>query len=168
MGSKWTSSLESTRPPDGSTRFVLVGARRVFASSTNTCYLSGRHHCFSHRSHPGCLDRELVEAVSEAFSGGNCGCLSPPRWLLERWHYFCCKTYQGKEQMQEEDLWCSGPSISSYNKSFPPWIYLDYSPLGVTSFVSLYQPLGCPVCSWDRVVSSGETVEICVSSSFRM
>ena len=59
--------MESTRPPDESTRFVLVGARRVFASSTNTCYLSGRHLCSSHRSHPGCLDRELVEAVSEAF-----------------------------------------------------------------------------------------------------
>ena len=75
MGSKWSSSMESTRPPDESTRFVLVGARRVFASSTNTCYLSGRHPYSSHRSHPGCLDRELMEAVSEAFSGGNCGCL---------------------------------------------------------------------------------------------
>ena len=106
MGSKWTSSLESTRPPDGSTRFVLVGARRVFASSTNTCYLSGHHHCSSHHSHPGCLGGELVEAVSEAFSGGDCGCL--PRWLLERWHCFCCKIYQGEEQVQEEDLRCSG------------------------------------------------------------
>ena len=70
MGSKWSSSLESTRPPDESTRFVLVGANRVFASSINTCYLSGRHLCSSHRSHPGCLDRELVEAVSEAFQVG--------------------------------------------------------------------------------------------------
>ena len=67
--------MESTRPPDEGTRFVLVGARRVFASSTNTCYLSGRHLYSSHCSHRGCLDRELVEAVSEAFSGGNCGCL---------------------------------------------------------------------------------------------
>ena len=55
MGSKWSSSMESTQPPDESTRFVLVGARRVFASSTNTCYLSGRHLCSSHHSHPGCL-----------------------------------------------------------------------------------------------------------------
>ena len=91
MGSKWSSSLESTRPPDGSTRFVILGTRRVFASSTNTCYLLGCRSCSSHRSHPGCLDRELVEAVSEAFSGGDCGCL--PRWLLERWHYFCAKIY---------------------------------------------------------------------------
>ena len=74
MGSKWTSSLESTRPPDGSTRFVLVGARRVFASSTNTCSLSGRHLCFSHRSHPGCLGGLMVETVSEALSDGNYGC----------------------------------------------------------------------------------------------
>ena len=105
MVSKWSSSLESTRPPDGSTRFVILGTRRVFASSTNTCYLSGCRSCSSHRSHPGCLDRELVEAVSEAFSGGDCGCL--PRWLLERWHCFCAKTYQGEEQVQEEDLRCS-------------------------------------------------------------
>jgi len=76
MGSKWSSSLESTRPPDESSRFVLVGARRVFASSKNTCYLHGCHHCFSQRSHPGRLapDGLMVEAVSEAFSGGNCGC----------------------------------------------------------------------------------------------
>ena len=65
--------MESTRPPDESARFVLVGARRVFASSTNTCYLSGHHLCFSHRSHPGRLGGLVVEAMSEAFSGGNCG-----------------------------------------------------------------------------------------------
>ena len=67
MCSKWSSSLESTQPPDGSSRFFFVGSRRVFASSTNTCFLSGCRLCSSHRSHPGCLDRELVEAVSEAF-----------------------------------------------------------------------------------------------------
>ena len=61
--------MESTGPPDESTRLVLVGVRRVFASSTNTCYLSGRHRCSSHRSHPGCLAPGglKVEAVSEAF-----------------------------------------------------------------------------------------------------
>ena len=75
MVSKWSSSLESTRPPDESTRFVLVGARRVFETSTNTCFLSGRCLCSSHRSHPGCFCGKLVEAVSEAFSCGNCGCL---------------------------------------------------------------------------------------------
>ena len=68
IGSKWSSSLESTRHPDESTRFILVGARRVFASSTDTCYLSGRHLCFSHRSHPGCLGGLMVEAVSKAFA----------------------------------------------------------------------------------------------------
>ena len=69
MFSKWSSSLETTRPPDESTRFILVGARRVFASCTNTCYLSGRNLCFSHRSHPGRLAPGglMVEAVSEAF-----------------------------------------------------------------------------------------------------
>ena len=70
MVSKWSSSLESTRPPNESSRSNLVGARRVFESSKNTCYLRGRHPCFSHRSHfghlaPGGL---TVEAVSEAFA----------------------------------------------------------------------------------------------------
>ena len=69
MGSKWSSSLESTRPPDESSRFILVGARRVFVSSKNTCYLYGSRPCFSHRSHPGHLAPGglMVEAVSEAF-----------------------------------------------------------------------------------------------------
>jgi len=41
----------------------------VFASSKNTCYLCGRHPCFSHRSHLGHLAPGglKVEAVSEAF-----------------------------------------------------------------------------------------------------
>jgi len=64
--------------------------------------------------------------------------------------------------MQEEDLRCSWPRISSYNKSFPPWMCMDCSLLGVRSFVSLYQPLDYFPCSLDRVISSGEAVEICV------
>ena len=70
MSSKWSSSLESTRPPDESTRFILVGARRVFASSTNTCYLPGRRPCFSRLIHSGRLvpGGLMVEAVSEAFA----------------------------------------------------------------------------------------------------
>ena len=139
MVSKWSSSLESTRPPDGSTRFVLVGARRVFASSTNACYLSCRHLCSSHCSHPGCLDRELVEAVSEAFSGGDCGCL--PRWLLERWHYFCCKTYQGEEQMQEEDLRCSGSIHIFLQQAFSSLNVFGLLPFGSNKlciFVSVF------------------------------
>jgi len=106
MGSKWSSSLESTRPPDESTRFILVGARRVFASSTNTCYLLGRHLCFAHRSHPSCHSGAGGSCVRSLFGWELW--LFPPRWLLERWHCFCCKTYQGEEQVQEEDLRCSG------------------------------------------------------------
>ena len=102
MISKWSSLLESTRPPDESTRFVPV-----FASSTNT-FLSGCRLCSSYRSHPSCFCGELVEAVSEAFFGWELWLSPPPRWLLERWHCFCCKMYQGEEQVQEEDLRCSG------------------------------------------------------------
>ena len=70
MGSKWSSLLESTRPPDESSQFVLIGARRVFAGSKNSCYLSGRRPCFSRlinssRLVPGGL---MVEAISEAFA----------------------------------------------------------------------------------------------------
>ena len=70
MGSKWSSLLESTRPPDESSQFVLIGARRVFAGSKNSCYLSGRRPCFSRlinssRLVPG---GQMVEAVSEAFT----------------------------------------------------------------------------------------------------
>ena len=70
MGSKWSSSLESTRPPDGSSRFVFVGARRVFVSSKNTCYLHGCRPCFSRLIHPGRLAPGglMVEAVLEAFA----------------------------------------------------------------------------------------------------
>ena len=70
MGSKWSSSLESTRPPNESSRSNLVGSRRVFACSKNTCYLRGRHPCFSHRSHLGHLAPGglTVEAVLEAFA----------------------------------------------------------------------------------------------------
>ena len=39
MAFEWRSSLESTRPPDISSRCVLVDARRVFTSSKNICYL---------------------------------------------------------------------------------------------------------------------------------
>ena len=70
MSSKWSSSRESTRPPNGSSRFVFVGARRVFASNKNTCYLRGRRPCFSRLIHPGRLvpGGLMVEAVSEAFA----------------------------------------------------------------------------------------------------
>ena len=167
MVSKWSSSLESTRPPDGSTRFVILGTRRVFASSTNTCYLSGRHPCSSHCSHPSCLDRELVEAVSEAFFLWELW-LSPPDGLWRDGIVFVAKYIREKNRCKKRICDVLDPSISSYNKPFPPWMYLGYSPLGVTSFVSLYQPLGCLLCSWDRVVSSGENVQIFVFSYFGM
>ena len=70
MGSKWSSSLESTQPPDGSSRLAFVGARRVFASRKKTCYVHGRRPCFLHRSHPDRLAPGglMVEAVSEDFA----------------------------------------------------------------------------------------------------
>ena len=80
---------------DESTRFILVGVRRVFVSSTNTCYLSGRHPCSSHRSHPGCLDRELVEAMSEAFFGWELW-LSPPLMASGEMALFLLQNVSGR------------------------------------------------------------------------
>ena len=111
--------MESTQPPDESTRFVLDGARRVFASSTNTCYLSSHHLCSSHRSHPGCLDRELVEAVSEAFFGGNCGCY-PVDGFLRDDIVFVAKHIRERSRCKKRIFDVLDPSISSYNKPFPP------------------------------------------------
>ena len=70
MGSRWSSSFESTRPPDGSSRLAFVGARRVFASRKKTCYVHGRRPCFSRLIHSGRLvpGGLMVEAVSEAFA----------------------------------------------------------------------------------------------------
>ena len=146
MGSKWSSSLESTRPPDESTRFVLVGSKRLFASSTSTCYLSGRHLCFSHRSRPGCLDGELVEAVSEAFVGWELW-LPPPRWLLERCIVFVAKHIREKSRCKKRicDI-LDHPYLLTTSIFLPECIWVTPL-LGVTNFVSLYQPLGCSLCN---------------------
>ena len=166
MGSKQSSSLESIRPSDESTQFILVGARRVFASSTNTCYLSGRHLCFSHCSHPGCLDRELVEAVSEAFSGGNCGCLPP--MASGEMALFLLQNISGRGADARRGFAMFLTTHIFLQQAFSSLMCFGYSLLGVTSFVSLYQILGCPLCSWDRVVSSGETIDIYVFSFIGM
>ena len=70
MGSKWSSLLESTRPPDESSRFISVGARRVFVSSKSTRYLHGCRPCFSRLIHPSRLAPGglMVEVMSEAFA----------------------------------------------------------------------------------------------------
>ena len=161
MGSKWSSSLESTRPLDESTRFVLLGARRVFASSTNTCYPPSQRPCFSRLIHssspvPGWL---MVRVVSEAFA------VCRSRSLSFSGFYGGCIVFVAKhirEKNRCKKRICDVPDHAYLltTSSFSPWMYLYYSLLGVTSFVSLYQPLGCPLCSWSRVVSSGETVEI--------
>ena len=137
----WGSSLESTRPPEESTRFVLVGARRVFVSGTNTCFLSVRRLCSSHRSHLGCFYGKLVEAVSEALFGWELW-LSPHRWLLERWHWFCCKTDQGEEQVQEEDLRCSGSIHIFLQQAFSSLNVSRLLPFGSNEFCIFVSALG--------------------------
>ena len=167
MGSKWSPSRESTRPPNESTRFVLVGSKRLFAISTSTCYLSGRHLCFSHRSHPGCLGGLMVEAVSEAFSGGNCGCF-PLNGFLRDGIVFVAKPIREKSRCKKRI--CDVPDhayLLTISFFLPGCIWItpfwEYQDLHLC-----ISPLGCPLCSWDRLVSSGETIEICVFSSIGM
>ena len=121
MCSKWSSSLESTQPPDGSSRFFFVGARRVFASSTNTCYLRGHWPCFSHRSHPCRLAHGglMVEAVSEAFLGGNYGCY-PVDSFWRDGIVFVAKHIREKSRCKKRI--CDVPDHASLlaNKPFPP------------------------------------------------
>ena len=148
MAVGWSSSLESTCPPDRSSRCQVMDARRVFASSKNTCYLYGRWPCFSHHSHPGHLAPGglMVEAISEAFvvcwSNSLCGNFSgfPLDGFWRDGIVFVAKHIREKSRCKNRICDVLDPSISSYNKPFPPWMYLDYSPFGVTRFVSLYQP----------------------------
>ena len=53
----------------------------------------------------------MVEAASEAFSGGNCSCF-PLDGFWRDGIVFVAKPIR-EEQMQEEDLRCSRPHISS-------------------------------------------------------
>ena len=173
MGSKWSSLLESTRPPDGSSRCVLIGARRVFASSKTTCYLHGRRPCFSRLIHPGrlVLGGLMVEAVLEALavcwshSPGGSFSGSPLDGFCRDGIIFVAKRIREKSRCKKRI--CDVPDHASLlaNKLFPPRMFLDYSPLGVTRFVSLYQPLSCLLCSSDQVVLSLEVAQIYVFSS---
>ena len=129
MGSKWSSSLESTRPPDGSSRLAFVGARRVFASRKKTCYVHGRRPCFLHRSHPDRLAPGglMVEAMSKDFavcwSHSLSGSFSdfPPWWLLERWHCFFFVKHIRKKSRCKKRI-CDVPDHASLlaNKPFLP------------------------------------------------
>ena len=169
MGSKWSSSLESTRPPDESTRFIHVGARRVFVSSTNTCYLHGRPPCFSRLIHSGRLvtSRLIVEAVLEAFVV----CWSNSLGFSGFWGdgiVFVAKPIREKSRCKKRI--CDVPDhayLLTISFFLPGCIWItpfwEYQDLHLC-----ISPLGCPLCSWDRLVSSGETIEICVFSSIGM
>ena len=125
MAFEWRSSLESTRPPDISSRFQVMDARRDFASNKNTCYLPSRQPCFLLLIHPGHLVPGWleVEAVSEAFAVWWCrtrgGCyggflsmafLEMALFLLQK---YIREKKKCRPMMQEEDLRCAWSFISS-------------------------------------------------------
>ena len=128
MGSKWSSSLESTRPPIGSSRFIFVGARRVFASSKNTCYLHGRRPCLSRLIHPGHLvpGGLMVEVVLEVFgvcwshSPGGSFSGSPLDGFWRDGIVFVAKHIREKSRCKKRI--CDVPDHASLlaNKPFPP------------------------------------------------
>ena len=62
---------------------------------------------------------ELVEAVSEAFSGGNCGCF-PLDGVWRDGIVFIAKPIREKSRCKKRICDVLDPSISSYHKPFPP------------------------------------------------
>ena len=113
----------------------------------------------------------MVEAVSEAFvvcwsnsRGGNFSGF-PLGGFWRDGIIFVAKHIREKSRCKKRIYDVPDHASLLANKHFPPLMFLDYSLLGVTRFVSLYQPLGCLLCSSDRVVSSGEVAHICVFSS---
>ena len=125
MAFEWSSSLESTRPSDRSSRYVLIDARRGFASSKSTCYLPSRRPCFSRLFHSGRLVPGwlMVEAVSEAFAVWWCHTLGrllvvyPSMASTEMALFLLQKRIREKKKwqwmMQEENLRCAWSFISS-------------------------------------------------------
>ena len=114
----WSSSLESSCPPDRSSRCLVIDARRVFASNKNTSYLPSCRPCFSHLIHPRhlVLGWLRVDAISEVKADrwfhtlGGVLMVSPSMAFLETALFLLQKRIREKEKflckMQEKDLLC--------------------------------------------------------------
>ena len=61
----------------------------------------------------------MVETVSEALSGGNCGCF-PLDGFWRDGIVFVAKHIREKSRCKKRICDVLDPSISSYNKPFPP------------------------------------------------
>jgi hypothetical protein len=113
----------------------------------------------------------MVEAVSEAFavcwshSTGGSFSGSPLDGFCRDGIIFVAKRIRVKSRCKKRICDVPDHAFLLANKLFPPPMFLDYSPLGVKRFVSLYQPLSCLLCSSDRVVLSLEVAQIYVFSS---
>ena len=106
MAISWSSLLNSSRPPDRSSRCYLIDARRVFASNKITCYLPSSQPCLCHLNHPrhlalGCL---RVDGVSEVAADcwcqalGVCRMVSPSMVSLEMALFLLKKCIREKEK----------------------------------------------------------------------
>jgi len=182
MAFEWRSSLESTRPPDISSRFQVMDARREFASNKNTCYLPSRQPCFLLLIHPGhlVLGWLEVEAVSEAFAVWWCrtrgGCYGgfPLNGIFGDGIVFVAKIYPREEEMPPNDarrgfamclifhlfLLTSLSSLDIFNL-FPTGNNKICNSLSVLGLKSL-------CCSQVRVDSSTLITQICISFSLGM
>ena len=119
MALSWSSSLESSRPPDRSSFCLASGARRKLASNKNTFHELSRHPCFSHLIHPTHLVPGWLEVVgvSEVAADWWCHTLEyflrdfPRNGISSNGSIFVAEFSRNEEKflfkMQEEDLRCS-------------------------------------------------------------
>ena len=133
MAFSWSSSLESSRPPDRSNRYIAIDDRRVFASSKDTCYLPSCRPYFSQLIHPRhlVLGWLRVDAISEVKADwwfhtlGGVLMVSPSMAFLEMALFFFCRNVSGRRRnsfARCKKRICYAPDLSSLlaKKSFLP------------------------------------------------
>ena len=112
MAFSWSSSLESSRPPDRSNRYIAIDDRRVFASSKDTCYLPSCRPYFSQLIHPRhlVLGWLRVDAISEVKADrwfhtlGGVLMVSPSMAFLEMaLFFFFAEMYLGEGEIPLQD-----------------------------------------------------------------
>jgi len=133
----WSSSLESSRSPDRSSRSLTIDARRVFASNKNTCYLPSRRPFFSHLIHPrhlvpGWLEVDAILEVKadwwfHTLEGRFNG--FPLNGIFGDGIVFVVETYQGEEEIPLQDARRGFAMLSGLHVFLSTSIFfLDVSP----------------------------------------
>jgi len=146
MSLSWSSSLDSSRPPDRSS----FHPRRVLVSNENTFHELSRHPCFSHLIRPRHLVPGWLEVggVSEVAVDWWCHTLEylvqdlPRNGISGYGRIFCCKNIQGEGEIPFQNARRGLAMFSLLHvflslKIFSSWVYYDYSLLGIARFEAL-------------------------------